>query len=276
MYKLSKLASALLFGALISLPAVAADKAKSATAASAGAPAAGAVATVNGVAIPQSVANAFVAEQQAQGAPDSPELKNAVREELIRRELLVQEAKKLGLDKKPDVIAQADLARQAIFIRAFVQDFIKKHPISDEQLKAAYERMKTQMGSTEYKVRHILVEKEDDAKAIIVNLKKGTKFEELAKQSKDPGSREKGGDLGWNSTAGYVKPFGDAVAGLAKGKYTETPVKTDFGYHVILVEDSRPLTPPPLDQIKPQLTQRLQQEQLQKFVGDLRAKAKVD
>ena len=155
MYKLSKLASALLFGALISLPAVAADKAKSATAASAGAPAAGAVATVNGVAIPQSVANAFVAEQQAQGAPDSPELKNAVREELIRRELLVQEAKKLGLDKKPDVIAQADLARQAIFIRAFVQDFIKKHPISDEQLKAAYERMKTQMGSTEYKVRHL-------------------------------------------------------------------------------------------------------------------------
>jgi peptidyl-prolyl cis-trans isomerase C len=276
MYKLSKLASALLLGALISLPAVAADKAKSAAAASAGAPAGGAVATVNGVAISQSVANAFVAEQQAQGAPDSPELKNAVREELIRRELLVQEAKKLGLDKKPDVIAQADLARQAIFIRAFVQDFIKKHPITDEQLKAAYERMKSQMGSTEYKVRHILVEKEDDAKTIIVNLKKGTKFEELAKQSKDPGSREKGGDLGWNSTAGYVKPFGDAVAGLAKGKYTETPVKTDFGYHVILVEDSRPLTPPPLDQIKPQLTQRLQQEQLQKFVGELRAKAKVD
>ena len=214
MHNLSKLASALLLGALISLPATAAEKAKSAGAV-------GAVATVNGVAISQTVANAFVAEQQAQGAPDSPELKKAVREELIRRELLVQEAKKLGLDKKPDVAAQADLARQAIYIRAFVQDYVKKNPISDEQAKAAYERMKSQMGSTEYKVRHILVEKEDDAKTIIVNLKKGAKFDELARQSKDPGSKEKGGDLGWSSTANYVKPVGDAVAGLAKGEFTE-------------------------------------------------------
>lgn len=269
MHTLSKLAGALLLGALISLPATAAEKAKSAGAA-------GAVATVNGVAISQTVANAFVAEQQAQGAPDSPELKKAVREELIRRELLVQEAKKLGLDKKPDVAAQADLARQAIYIRAFVQDYVKKNPISDEQAKAAYERMKSQMGSTEYKVRHILVEKEDDAKTIIVNLKKGAKFDELAKQSKDPGSKEKGGDLGWSSTANYVKPFGDAVAGLAKGKFTETPVKTDFGYHVILVEDSRPLTPPPFDQIKPQINQRLQQEQLQRYVAELQKKAKID
>jgi peptidyl-prolyl cis-trans isomerase C len=263
MHKLSKLAAALLLGALISFPA-AAQKA-----------AGGVVATVNGVAIPQSIANAFVSEQQAQGAPDTPELKNAVREELIRRELLVQEAKKLGLDKKPDVAAQADLARQAVFIRAFVQDFVKKHPISDEQVKAAYDRMKSQMGNTEYKVRHILVEKEDDAKLIIVNLKKGGKFDELAKQSKDPGSRDKGGDLGWSSTASYVKPFGEAVTGLAKGKYTEVPVKTDFGYHVILLEDSRPLTPPPFDQVKQQITQRLQQEQIQKLVNDLRAKAKI-
>ena len=268
MHKLSKLASALLLGALISFPAMAAEKAKPA--------ATGTVATVNGVAIPQSIANAFVAEQKAQGAPDSPELKKAVREELIRRELLVQEAKKLGLDKNPDVAAQADLARQAIFIRAFVQDFVKKHPISDEQLKAAYDKMKAQMGNTEYKVRHILVEQEDDAKAIIANLKKGAKFDDLAKQSKDPGSREKGGDLGWSSPANYVKPFGDAVGSLGKGKYTETPVKTDFGYHVILLEDSRPLTPPPFDQIKQQIAQRLQQEQLQKFVGELRSKAKVD
>ena len=268
MHKLSKLASALLLGALISLPAMAAEKAKPA--------ATGTVATVNGVAIPQSIANAFVAEQKAQGAPDSPELKKAVREELIRRELLVQEAKKLGLDKNPDVAAQADLARQAIFIRAFVQDFVKKHPISDEQLKAAYDKMKTQMGNTEYKVRHILVEQEDDAKTIIANLKKGAKFDDLAKQSKDPGSREKGGDLGWSSPANYVKPFGDAVGSLGKGKYTETPVKTDFGYHVILLEDSRPLTPPPFDQIKQQIAQRLQQEQLQKYVGELRSKAKVD
>ncbi|WP_291991949.1 peptidyl-prolyl cis-trans isomerase [Candidatus Accumulibacter sp. ACC003] len=265
MLKLSKLAGALLLGALISLPATAADKAKGNT-----------LATVNGVAISQTVADAFLSEQEAQGAADTPQLKNAIREELIRRELLVQQAKKMGLDKNPEVAAQADLARQAIYIRAFVQDYVKKHPISDEQVKAAYDRLKAQMGTTEYKLRHILVDKEEDAKLIIVNLKKGQKFEELATQSKDPGSREKGGDLGWTSTASFVKPFGDAVAGMTKGKYSETPVKTDFGYHVILLEDTRPLTPPPFDQIKQQLAQRLQQEQIQKLVNELRAKAKVD
>jgi peptidyl-prolyl cis-trans isomerase C len=262
MHKLTKLASALLLGAtMISLPAVAAKG--------------GTLVTVNGVAISDNVAGAFLAEQEAQGTPATPELKNAIKEELIRRELLAQEAKKMGLDKQADVAAQADLARQAIFIRAFIQDYIKKHPISDEQVKAAYDRVKAQMGGTEYKVRHVLVENEEDAKLIIVKLKKGEKFEDLAKQSKDPGSREKGGDLGWSSPANYVKPFGDAVTGLAKGKYTETPVKTDFGYHVILLEDSRPLTPPPFDQIKQQLAQRLQQEQIQKLVIDLRAKAKI-
>lgn len=266
MNNLSKLASALMLGALLSLPTIAAEKARPG----------GAVATVNGVAIPQTLANAFVAEQQAQGAPDSPELKNAVREELIRRELLVQEAKKLGFDKKAEVAAQADLARQAILIRAFVQDYVKKRPISDEQVKAAYEKVKGQLGTTEYKVRHILVEKEDEAKTIIANLKKGAKFDELAKQSKDPGSRDNGGDLGWGSAAKYVKPFADAVAALGKGKYSETPVKTDFGYHVIQVDDSRPLNAPTFDQVKPQLTQRLQQEQLQQFVGELRNKAKVE
>ncbi|MEF8732499.1 MAG: peptidylprolyl isomerase [Candidatus Accumulibacter meliphilus] len=261
MHNLSKLASALLLGAMISLPAVAAKS--------------GTLVTVNGVAISDSVGNAFLAEQEAQGTAATPELKNAIKEELIRRELLAQEAKKMGLDKQADVAAQADLARQAIFIRAFIQDYIKKHPISDAQVQAAYDRVKTQMGGTEYKVRHILVEQEADAKLIIVNLKKGDKFEDLAKQSKDPGSREKGGDLGWSSPASYVKPFGEAVTGLDKGKFTETPVKTDFGYHVILVEDSRPLTPPPFEQIKQQLTQRLQQEQIQKLVIDLRAKAKI-
>jgi peptidyl-prolyl cis-trans isomerase C len=261
MHNLSKLASALLLGAMISLPAVAAKS--------------GTLVTVNGVAISDSVANAFLAEQEAQGTAATPELKNAIKEELIRRELLAQEAKKMGLDKQADVAAQADLARQAIFIRAFIQDYIKKHPVSDAQVQAAYDRVKAQMGGTEYKVRHILVEQEADAKLIIVNLKKGDKFEDLATQSKDPGSREKGGDLGWSSPANYVKPFSEAVTGLSKGKFTETPVKTDFGYHVILLEDSRPLTPPPFDQIKQQLAQRLQQEQIQKLVIDLRAKAKI-
>jgi len=265
MQKLSKLTAALLLSALISVPALAAEKAKG-----------GAFAMVNGVAIQQSTADAFIAEQKAQGATDSPDLKNAVREELVRRELLAQEAKKMGLDKKPAIASQAELARQAIYIRAFIQEFVKSHPITDAQLKSDYETIKTQLGGTEYKSRHILVEKEDDANAIIANLKKGVKFEELAKQSKDPGSKEKGGDLGWSSAASYVKPFGDALAKLEKGKYTETPVKTDFGYHVILLEDSRALTPPAFDAIKPQLAQRAQQQQIEKLVNDLRAKAKVE
>lgn len=267
MHKLSKLAAALLVGALIAAPAVAQEKGKAK---------AGAFATVNGVSISQKTGDAFMAEQKAQGAPDSPELRNAVREELIRRELLAQEAKKLGLDKNPEIAAQAELSRQAIYVRAYIQDFIKKHPVSDEQLKADYDKIKAQLGGNEYKSRHILVEKEEDAKAIIANLKKGAKFEELAKQSKDPGSKENGGELGWSSVGSYVKPFADALTALAKGKYTETPVKTEFGYHVILLEDSRPLTPPAFDQIKPQLAQRAQQTQIEKMVNDLRAKAKVD
>jgi peptidyl-prolyl cis-trans isomerase C len=265
MQNLSKLAAALLFSALVSAPAIAAEKATG-----------GAYATVNGVAIPQSTADAFIAEQKSQGAQETPELKNAVREELIRRELMAQEAKKKGLDKKPSIASQADLARQAIYIRAYIQEFVKANPISDAQLKTDYETIKAQLGGTEYKARHILVEKEDDAKAIIANLKKGAKFDELAKQSKDPGSKENGGDLGWASAGSYVKPFGDALAKLEKNKYTEVPVKTDFGYHVIMLEDSRPLTPPAFDAIKPQLAQRAQQQQIEKMVNDLRAKAKVE
>ena len=265
MQNLSKLATALLFSALLSVPAIAAEKAKG-----------NAFATVNGVAIPQSTADAFIAEQKAQGAQDSAELKNAVKEELVRRELLTQEAKKKGLDKRPAIAAQAELARQAIYIRAYIQDFVKANPISEAQLKSDYETIKTQLGGTEYKTRHILVEKEDDAKAIIVNLKKGAKFDELAKQSKDPGSKENGGDLGWSSSASYVKPFAEALAKLEKGKYTEAPVKTDFGYHVIMLEDSRPLSPPVFDTIKPQLAQRAQQVQIEKLVNDLRTKAKVE
>ena len=261
MHKKTTLAAALLVGALISAPAMAAGKA---------------FVTVNGVAIPQNLADTFIAEQKAQGAPDSPELKNAVREELIRRELLIQEAKKAGIDKRADVSAQADAARQAIFIRAFVQDYLKKNPISDEQLKAEYDKIKAHLGNTEYKSRHILVQKEEDAKAIIDNLKKGAKFEELAKQSIDPGSKENGGDLGWASAANFVKPFSEALVALNKGKYTETPVKTDFGYHVILLEDSRPMNPPSFDELKPRLLQQAQGQQINKMLEGLRAKAKIE
>ncbi len=263
MTNLSRLAALLVAGAIISASAIAADKGQ-------------AFATVNGQPIPQNTYDAFVAEQKAQGAPDSPELKNAVKEELVRRELLAQEAKKKGLDKKPEVQGQIELAKQAVLIRAYLADYVRANPITEERLKKDYEGIKAGLGNTEYKARHILVATEDEAKAIIAKLDKGEKFSELAKQSKDPGSKDNGGDLGWSSPASYVKPFAEALTKLKKGEYTKTPVKTDFGYHVIQLEDSRPLTPPTYEQVKPQLQQRAQQQQVEQLVKKLRENAKVN
>ncbi len=267
MIKLSRLAALLVAGALFSAPTFAADAAaaKGKT-----------FVTVNGQAIPQNTYDAFVAEQKAQGAPDSPQLQNAVKEELIRRELLAQEAKKKGLDKKPEVQGQVELAKQAVLIRAYLTDLVRANPISEEKLKADYEAIKATLGTTEYHARHILVASEDEAKAIIAKLDKGEKFSELAKQSKDPGSKDNGGDLGWASPSSFVKPFSDALTKLKKGETTKTPVKTDFGYHVIQLEDTRPLTPPPYDQVKPQLQQRASQQLVEQQVKKLRDSAKVN
>lgn len=233
------------------------------------------VATVNGTAIPQSRADLLVTEQKSQGAPDSEQLRAAVKEELIRREVLSQEARKKSLDKSAAVQAQMDMARQAVLIRAYLQDFVKAHPVSDADVKAEYDKIKSQLGDKEYKARHILVEKEEDAKAIIAKLDKGEKIDDLAKQSKDPGSKDKGGDLGWANPASFVKPFADALSKLEKGKYTTTPVKTDFGYHVIKLEDTRPLKAPAFDEVKGQLKQRLEQQRVEKHIAELRSKAAV-
>src|SRR5574337_635987 len=214
-----------------------------------GAVAAGPVATVNGTPIPAAWADALMAEQKAQGAPDSEQLRKAVSEELIRREVLAQDARKQGLDKQPNVAAQMDLARQAVLIRADLQAYIKANPVSDAEVKAEYEKIKANLGDKEYKPRHILVDKEEDAKAIIVKLQNGQKFEDLAKESKDPVSKEKGGELGWSNPGMYVKPFSDAMVKLDKGKFTPQPVKTDFGYHVIMLDDVRPLKAPSFDEI---------------------------
>ena len=259
----SRLAALLVAGAIATVPAVAFAQGKP-------------VATVNGQPISQNVYDAFLAEQKAQGAPDSAEVKGAVKEELIRRELLTQEAKKKGLDKKPEIQGQMELARQAILIRAYLTEYVKANPISEDQLKKDYEAIKANLGTTEYKARHILVATEDEAKAIIARLEKGEKFSELAKQSKDPGSKDNGGDLGWTSPGAFVKPFADALTKLKKGEYTKTPVKTDFGYHVIQLEDTRPMTPPTYEQVKPQLQQRAQQQQVEQLVRKLREGAKVN
>ncbi|HEX6945365.1 MAG TPA: peptidylprolyl isomerase [Casimicrobiaceae bacterium] len=222
---------------------------------------------------PQSQFDLMLKERMAQGQPDSPELRNAIREELNTRELLTREAKKANLDKNADVKNQMDLAANTVLVRAYVTDWIKKNPIPDAELKKEYETIKAQMGDKEYKVKHILVEKEDEAKDIIAQLQKGAKFEELAKaRSKDPGSKDRGGDLDWNAPGGFVKPFGDAMVATPKGKFTATPVQTQFGYHVILVEDVRDAKVPPFEEVKPQLQQRMQAAYLDKYFKELRAK----
>lgn len=261
MLKLTKLSAALVAATLIAAPALtyAKDFAK-----------------VNGKPIPQHVADAFIAEQKTPGAKSDPQFQSAVKEELVRRTLMAQEATKKGLDKKPEFMGQMELAKQALLIRAFVVDFVKNNPVSDAQLKQDYEALKTQLGDTEFHARHILVETEAEAKAIIAKLDKGEKFANLANQSKDTGSKETGGDLGWNVPTAFVKPFGDALGKLGKGKYTKEPVKSDFGYHVILLEDTRPLPIPTFEEVKPQLTQRANQQKLEKMVEELRAKAKVE
>ena len=233
------------------------------------------VATVNGKSISKNRADALITGQAAQGQPDSPELRNAVKEELIRREILTQESQKKGFDKKAEVQGQIDLARQGVLIGAYLNDYVRTHPVTDDLVKKEYENVRAQLGEKEYKVRHILVEKEDEAKVVIERLKK-EKFEEVAKVSKDPGSKDKGGDLGWANKAAYVKPFSDAMQKLEKGKLTDPAVKSDFGWHVIQLEDVRELKLPGFDEAKPQITQRLQQQMVQKHIDQLRAKAKVE
>jgi len=211
-------------------------------------------------------------QRTAQGQPDTPELRQAIRDELNTRELLVREAKKQGLDKTPGMKAEMDLTAQTVLARTFVADYVKAHPVPDDVLHKEYDQIRSQMGDKEYKVRHILVEKEDEAKDIIAQLQKGEKFEKLAERSKDTGSKANGGDLDWNVPANFVKPFADAMVALQKGKFTTTPVQTQFGWHVIQLDDVRDAKVPSFDEVKPQLAQRMQGQVVEKYLKDLRAK----
>jgi len=232
-------------------------------------------AIVNGKAIPSARVDEFVAALTQQGRPDTPELRTAVRDELIAREIFMQEAEKKGLARQTDVQRQLDSARQDILIRALIRDQLKTNPVTDADIKAEYDKLAKASGGKEYKARHILVDGEADAKAIVEQLKKGTAFEELAKKSKDTGSASRGGDLDWASPDSYVKPFSDAMVKLEKGKMTEVPVKSDFGWHVIRLDDIRDVQPPPLEQVKPQIQQELERRRIQSMQADMRAKAKV-
>jgi peptidyl-prolyl cis-trans isomerase C len=233
------------------------------------------VATVNGKAIPASKVDQVVKQVVAQGkATDSPQLRDAIKRDLIGREVLIQEADKQGVGGRADVKAAIDNARQSIIINAMLADYVRKNPVTDAQIKAEYDRYKAQVGEKEYHARHILVGTEDEAKAIIAKLKGGAKFEELAKQSKDS-TAANGGDLDWASPASYVPEFSKAMVALQKGGVTETPVKTQFGYHVIKLEDVRTAKIPPLDEVKQQVQEQLQQRKLAAFREELMKKAKI-
>lgn len=237
----------------------------------------GALAKVNGVTIPQSRADILMKEMAAQGRPDTPQMRDAIRQELINREIVAQEAVKKGLHKRPEVATQIDLQRQAVLINAYLQDYLKAHPVSDDEVKKEYERVKESAGTREYKVRHILVETEDEAKQIIAQVKKGASFEKLAgEKSKDQGSKGRGGDLDWATPARYVPAFGQAITKLKKGQMTEAPVQTQFGWHVIRLDDERPAKFPAFEEAKPQIEQQMRQQTVNKAFTDLRAKAKIE
>jgi peptidyl-prolyl cis-trans isomerase C len=243
--------------------------------ASSPAPAAAKPVTVNGKPIPKSRMEFIVKQRTAQGQPDTEQTRKAILDNLVTQEVVAQEAERKGLAKNPDVRTQLDLVREQVLAQALFQDYVKTHPIKDEQMLAEYNRVKATRGDKEYKARHILVDKEDDAKEIIAKLKKGDKFEDLAKQSKDPGSKDRGGDLDWNPPTTFVKPFSDALVKLEKGKFTEVPVQTQFGWHVIQLDDVRTVPFPAFDTVKPQLSSMLQEQEVQKYIAGLRAKAKI-
>jgi peptidyl-prolyl cis-trans isomerase C len=235
------------------------------------------VAKVNGVAIPQSRLDLVVKVSAGQGQPDTPETRNRLRDALITREVIMQEALKKGFDKSTDVISQLDLQRQDVLVNAFVQDYLSHNPVSEEALKKEYEQAKTQTGDKEYKARHILVKEETEAKQIIAQLKKGANFEKIAAaKSEDSGSKGRGGDLDWSPSNRYVPAFAEALKKLKKGQLADAPVQTQFGWHVIRLDDERPYKTPSFEEVKPQIQQNLQRQALDKAIGELRAKAKIE
>jgi peptidyl-prolyl cis-trans isomerase C len=235
------------------------------------------VAIVNGKPVPKARVDALASQIAKSGRPMTPEMEGQLKDEVIAREIFMQEAQKRGLDASDDFRSQMELARQTLLIRELFADYQKKNPVSDADIKAEYDKFVAASGGKEYRARHILVAKEEEAKAIIANLKKGQKFEDIAKkQSKDPGSGANGGDLDWANASSYVPEFSQAMVKLNKGQLTQEPVKTQFGFHVIRLDDVREAQMPKLDEVKPQISQALQQQKLAKFQEDLRKGAKIE
>jgi peptidyl-prolyl cis-trans isomerase C len=234
------------------------------------------VAVVNGTAVPASRAKALTAELVRQGQQESPQLDAAVREEMINREVLMQEAERKGIPNRPDIKAQLAIAQQSVVIRALIADFLKSNPPTDAEIKARYEQAVKQAGGKEYHLHHILVDNEAQAKDLIAKIKGGASFEDLAKQfSKDPGSGKNGGDLDWAAPQSYVPEFAAAAEHLKKGQLTDTPVHTQFGWHIIRLDDTRDIKVPPLEQVKDPLVKQIEQEKLQAYETGLRSHAKI-
>jgi peptidyl-prolyl cis-trans isomerase C len=233
--------------------------------------------TVNGVTIPASRFQILTQQATGQGQADSPQLQAQIKDNLVKGEIVAQEAVKVGLDKNPEITEQLDLVKHQLLVRAYVADYMKKNPIKDDALKAEYNKAKSAEGDKEYKAQHILVEDEKDAKDLIAQIKKGASFDKLAKEkSKDAGSKEQGGKLEWTMPTNFVKPFSDAMVKLKKGDMTAEPVKTPYGYHIIKLEDTRAAKVPSFDEVKDKIRQTQQQVLITKMLEDLRTKAKVE
>ena len=235
------------------------------------------LAIVNGKPVPAERFDTVKQQVERTGRQITPDIEARIKDQIITAEVFTQEAQKLGIDGSSNFRAQMELARQQILINELFADYQNKHPVTDAEIQAEYDKFVAANGGKEYKASHILVEKEDEAKAIIASIKKGAKFEDIAKkQSKDPGSGAKGGDLDWANPNSYVSEFTEALIKLEKGKMTQAPVKSQFGWHVIRLDDLRQAQLPNLEEVKPQIAQQLQQQKLAKYQDDLRTKAKVE
>ncbi len=234
------------------------------------------VAIVNGKAVPTARVEVLAQQMAAGGRPVDDAVRAQLKEEVILREIFMQEAQKRGIAASPEYKAQMELARQTILIRTLFADWQKKNPVTDAEIKAEYDKFASANAGKEFRARHILVEKEDEAKALIAAIKGGANFADLAKQkSKDPGSGANGGDLDWANAASYVAEFSEAMVKLDKGQMTETPVKSQFGWHIIRVDDVRQAKLPALEEVKPQIAQQMQQQKMAEYQKALREKAKV-
>jgi len=235
------------------------------------------LAIVNGKAVPKTRMDALAQQVARSGRPITPDVEAQIKEEVNAREIFMQEAQKRGLDATDDFKAQLELARQTILIRELFSKFQESNAVTDADVKAEYDKFVAANGGKEYRARHILVETEDQAKAIYASLKKGAKFDDLAKkQSKDPGSGAKGGDLDWAAPGNFVKEFSDAMVALKKGETSPSAVKSQFGFHIIRLDDIREAQLPKLEDVKPQILQQLQQQRMANFQQEMRAKAKIE